>query len=425
MTYSKCLLALAMAFASDTSSFAKGVVEGQTSGATMKVGDGRIFPLSQCRSATAVTIPVRMISNLPIMPGRVNGSRLLNVILDTGAALSIVSPDVATEIGLKSTSSVAAGGFGQGDDQTLHLIDSANMVWGPDHAGLRLASERIAVLPIDYIGAQTGHPVDALFGSNVFQHFRVTVDYAHRSVSFISFQDTCTPSVGAIPIDIEGNVPVVEAEIGGNNGSLVKAKFVVDIGTTGAAILSKRFLEEHPELLAGHSLVAPPPFSAVGGKIEYKLVRLSRIRIGGHDLAGPVAAIPDQPTGILASPGVAGLLGGEILRRFTVTWDYRSRRMWLVPNARLHVPFEADASGLHLIAKGPSLARTYVDGVLAGSPAARAGVQAGDRIISSNGRRQPLWEMARVLMVPGAKVALLVERDGKLLRIIVPLANLV
>lgn len=396
-------------------------IEAVTSGLHEGLGSS----LSHCHPTAGVTIPVKMISNLPIMPGRVNGSRSLNVILDSGAALSVVSPEVANKMGLQSSTSIQAGGFGEGSDQTLRLVDSASLAWGPDDASIRLSNERIAVLPIDYIGAQIGHQIHALFGSNVFQSFRITLDYAHENVTFAPFDEPCTPDAAAIPIEIAGNVPIVEAEIAGRNGLLVKAKFVVDIGTTGAAILSKRFLDDHPALLEDAPLVVSPPFSAVGGKIESKLVRLSRLRIGGHDLDGPVAVIPDQPAGILASPGIAGLLGGEILRRFTVTWDYGSHRMWLVPNGRLHAPFEADASGLHLIAKGSKLAQIYVDAVLPRSPAALADVQVGDRIVSLNGRSQPLWGMMRDLMVPKTKVTLLVERNGKLLRITVLLAGLV
>ncbi len=379
----------------------------------------------KCRSTAEVTIPVDIVSNLPIMTGRVNGSQLLNVILDTGAALTVVSPEVAVRAGLKSDTSVAASGFGQGSDQTLRLVNSAALTWGPKNAGMRLSNERIAILPIDYIGAQIGHPVDALFGSNVFQHFRVTLDYARQKVSFAKFGEPCKPDAMAIPINTAGNVPTVEAAIAGSDGSLVTAKFVVDIGTTGAAIISKRFLDQHPGLLAGHALVVAPPFSAVGGDISSKLVRLSALRIGEFDLHGPVAVVPDQPTGVLASPGIAGLLGGEILNRFTVTWDYRSQRMWLIPNSRLNAPFEADASGLHLVAKGNALARIYVDAIVPGSPAALAGVRAGDRIVSINNRPRPLWEMMRALTGAGSTVTLSIERNGTLLRLPVALKKLV
>lgn len=380
---------------------------------------------TDCRPASEVTIPVQIISNLPIMVGRVNGSPSLNVILDTGAALSVVSPETAAKAGLKSGTPIAADGFGHGSDQTLRLVDAAALTWGLNDASMRLSSEQVAVLPIDYIGAQIGHQIDALFGSNVFQHFRVTLDYARKNVRFAPFDEPCTPGTVAIPIEIAGNVPIVEAAIASSDGSLIKAKFVVDIGTTGAAILSKRFLDEHPELLAGHALAVAPPFSAVGGEVSSKLVRLSSLRIGTFDLDGPVAVIPEQPTGVLANPAIAGLLGGEILNRFTVTWDYRSRRMWLVPNSRLNAPFEADASGLHLVAKGTALAQVYVDAIVPDSSAEHAGMKVGDRIVSINNRPLRLWEMMRDLSAAGSTVSLSVERNSKLLRIPVALARLV
>ena len=45
-------------------------------------------------------------------------------------------------------------------------------------------------------------------------------------------------------------------------------------------------------------------------------------------------------------------LGGTVLRRFKVIVDYPRQRVILEPNARLHDPFPADASGLVLTATG-------------------------------------------------------------------------
>jgi hypothetical protein len=75
------------------------------------------------------TIKVKVIDNLIVMPGYVNDSGRLNVVLDTGAGASvnILSPDCASKLKLISTSSVKAPGLGRGQDETLHLVSNAHL----------------------------------------------------------------------------------------------------------------------------------------------------------------------------------------------------------------------------------------------------------------------------------------------------------
>lgn len=360
----------------------------------------------------SITVPIELVFNLPFLPVRVNGSDTLNGILDSGAGLTVVDPHVASALGLLSAGSVKAGGFGQGTDQTLHLVDHANLSFGSPGKELSLSDQAIAVLPIDYIGSQTGHRTDALFGSNVFKNFRVTVDYARGKAVFASFNAPFHETGAAIPMDVSGNVPVVNVTLTGEHGAEVKTKFVVDIGTTGALIVSKQFMDAHPELSIGHKWAKAPSVSAVGGTIESKLIRLTGLTLGPFHLAYPIAVVPTQTAGVLAMPGVAGLLGGEVLNRFTVTWDYQHQQMWLVPNNRLHRRFEADASGLHLVARGTNLNEIYIDEVLAGSAADRAGLRAGDRIVEADGRTLHLWELGKILTHAGSVVSLTIARNG-------------
>ena len=363
-------------------------------------------------ASVSITVPIELVSNLPFLPVHVNGSDTLNGILDSGAGLTVVDPHVASALGLLSAGSIKAGGFGQGTDQTLHLVNHANLSFGSPGTELSLSDQTIAVLPIDYIGSQTGHRTDALFGSNLFKNFRVTVDYARGKAVFASFNAPFHAAGAAVPIDVSGNVPVVDVTLTGETGVEVKTKFVVDIGTTGALIVSKQFMDAHPELSTGHKSVKAPSVSAVGGTIESKLVRLTGLTLGPFHLASPIAVVPTQTAGVLAMPGVAGLLGGEVLNRFTVTWDYRRQQMWLLPNNRLHRPFEADASGLHLVARGTSLDEIYIDEVLSGSAADQAGLRAGDRIVKADGRALRLWELGKILTHTDRVVSLTIARDG-------------
>jgi regulator of sigma E protease len=75
--------------------------------------------------------------------------------------------------------------------------------------------------------------------------------------------------------------------------------------------------------------------------------------------------------------------------------------------------------------------RTYADkpvviaGVLKDSPAEKAGIQSGDRVVEFRGVKNPTWDrvLFELLFVsPGTKVPVTIERDGQLIQTTVPVA---
>jgi predicted metalloprotease with PDZ domain len=113
---------------------------------------------------------------------------------------------------------------------------------------------------------------------------------------------------------------------------------------------------------------------------------VASLRIGDVELKAPITALCGDSAGVFTANNDAwiGNIGGEILRRFTVIFDYQAKRMTLEPNASVADPFEADMSGLSITAQtGPS--HLIVDFVVPSSPASEAGVSAGDSLVTING----------------------------------------
>jgi predicted metalloprotease with PDZ domain len=145
-----------------------------------------------------------------------------------------------------------------------------------------------------------------------------------------------------------------------------------------------------------------------------KALRITGLDLGPFHLTGPVAAIPSSTVGALANPDVAGFIGAGILSRFTVDWDYEHKTMTLTPNHRYGEPFEADASGLRLVADEPDWKTIRVAAVSPGGPAAEAGLEAGDVLRSVNGKAPPLlYELRKLLEHPGSSVRVTILRSGK------------
>ena len=119
-----------------------------------------------------------------------------------------------------------------------------------------------------------------------------------------------------------------------------------------------------------------------GGAALGKLGRVQSVGIDDLTLNNLVADYSTQNAGALAAPFVAANIGGNLLRRFTVTFDYYNGTMTLVPNSGYAQLDTYERSGMFLIKKGDSI---LVVDARAGTPAAGAGIAKGDVITSVNG----------------------------------------
>ncbi len=388
------------------------------------------FLCSTCagqQSPSPVTVPTPIRLGLVFMQGEVNNSVPLSVVLDTGSSETIVSPSVVQAAGIGSNHTVEAAGIGKGSSQTLQILDDCELQWGNHPGELHLLHQQGASILIDYVSAGLGVRADAFFGSNLFLHYTITTDYERETTTFAPPGSGPAPPGIPFPIKIMSNVPYVEAIIEGENGKALTGLFLLDSGTAdakGAMILSKTFLNAHPGLIAEAHLVDAPAVTAVGGIIHSKLARVPHLILGPIHLSEVVAVVPDESSGVLAKANIAGFIGAGILRRFTVTWDYTHSLMFLLPNSGLEAPFETDASGTHLLSPGPKYQAVVIDSVLPNSPAALAGLEAGDEILSVDGVGDvPLWKVSDALRKAGTTVVLEVRRETTTLKIPLPLKS--
>ncbi len=307
---------------------------------------------------------------LTYIQASVNGSRPLTMVLDSGAFYTALQPGIAAELDVKASGTQQTTGLGA--NGTLQMVQNAALSF----AGETLTGQTISVLPLDYIDKEAGHKTEGLLGGKVFMKFEVLEDYRLHAITVVPpAQFTAPPGYTSIPVMISGNLALVELTIGGTDGKSVEGTFLIDSGTVGNMILMKRFTDANPSL-EPKKLIDISSVTAVGGKLEIASGKLELLRLGPysfHEL--PVAFLrsvnPSLPTTL------AGLLGSGILRKFDVIFDYPHGKLWLKPNADFSNPFPVMASGILLTVKPPRYNVVLVRDVLAGSPAAQAGVQPG------------------------------------------------
>lgn len=148
---------------------------------------------------------------------------------------------------------------------------------------------------------------------------------------------------------------------------------------------------------------APMRPSGLGGQGPIsRVVRAPSLALGGLAIERPLVTLhpPGQQTEVVGD-GVAGL---ALIRRFNLSIDAHARSLWVQPS-RQPAPRESyGLSGLWLDRSGDGAEVTAVG---TGSPAAEAGMQAGDRVIGQ-------WQevLRSIGRGPGTPVRLDIDRKG-------------
>ena len=294
---------------------------------------------AQARFADAAhraVIPVEVTARHVFVPVRVNGSDRGWFFLDSGAGASVVVKTWAEKIGLASEGSMRAVGAAG----TTSLALAKNVVLSLP--GVDLPMPTITVLDAAAGLPQLGRPWEGLLGYDVLSRLVVRVDYERQEITVFD-PAAFVPPTGAtsLPITFLGNWPLVPAKILLPDRPPIETKCFVDSGA-GGMMLSAPFTNANHVLEAVGATASSSIYGA-GGESKRFTGRIAGIQLGPDVLRNPVAGFsPDTKEGALASPDIGAIIGGEILQRFTVTFDYPHHRILLERNSRFDEPFTAD-----------------------------------------------------------------------------------
>lgn len=330
-----------------------------------------------------VSLPFWLTTNHIFVKGRIRDSKPLNVIIDTGAGGSVINSRTARDLGLMSVGKLGARGSGEGS-QDMGFIKDISLALGT------LSLENLTLIDVDmsHLEPQIGHTMDVILGYEILSRAVLDIDYSakiltlHRPDMF-----TYRGSGVSIPFTLQNNHPHIQADILLAGRAPIATTFMVDTGAGGALSLNKPFVNAHRvRETVDKVLEYPPEITGVGGMARRSEGRIKGLQMGGFDLRDIVVSFEESDIGGSASPNLAGLIGGDILKRFRVVFDYARQVMLLEPNERYHDPFIGDTNGLRLIAEAPDFKTKKVQRVLPDSPAAQAGIQTGDSLIAVDGK---------------------------------------
>jgi hypothetical protein len=364
------------------------------------------------------TFPFEFYRNAIWLEARVNGSRPLHVQFDTAAGSFVLNRSIAGELGLRVVTEFDQPNAGSGDNPTRISILPAARIELP---GLVLDLPQIAAVPLDDVARTYGTPIDGIVGYPIMARDVVTVDFDARTITFSDAATFEYSGPGTI-LPLEGpegvREPIVRARVTVPGAEPIEAALLVDEPHPHCLLFATPFSRAHnlpaaAEKVAGR-LVAGSA-TGVGGITPYQVGRIEALELGGVSIRRPTAAFAESRAGAFARTDIAGIIGGEILRRFRLIFDYPHRRLILERGKAFGDPFDWDASGMKLRTLAGDFHRFEVTSVLEGGPAAEAGVRQGDVITAIDGKPGSgwtLWDVECLLKKAQQEHVLDIDRRG-------------
>lgn len=368
--------------------------------------------------AARTVLPFELINNHVYARASVNGKGPFLFIFDTGG-LDLVTPTLARSLGLTTEGHFDGRGAGEGITDT-GFAKVAELRVG----NARLKDQTFFVLPLDDLSDIEGVDEQGMVGFETFRRFVTRFDYGAHTITLIDPKSFDPADAGTpVPFEFADHNPEVSGEFEG-----IRGKFHIDTGSRSEVTLNRPFVERnglrasHP---GGHDVVDG---WGVGGPSRAYVMRGASLKLGSVEIRDVVASAATQARGAFAGDDYQGNIGGGVLKRFVVTFDYAHQIMYLKPLAGPVADTGVfDRSGMWI---NRAQGGYKVVDVTASGPAQAAGVKVGDLITFIEGKPAStlaVYDARRRLRTaaPGTVIPITITRDGKVLPLRLTLRDLI
>jgi hypothetical protein len=298
--------------------------------------------------ATKTVVPFKLINNLVFVPIKVNGVEL-NFLLDTGVAETILfSLEEKKEFRYLNTKKITLRGLGS--QKSVEGLKSTNNTLAFSHMISRNHLLYIVLDPEFNFSSHVGIPVNGIIGYQFFRNNLVEIDYQHKKIIVYKHDKKNRLKVSkksaVLPIIVEKSKPYIFSNVIIDTG-IIPVKLLIDIGNSDALWL---FNNNRNDLQIPSKNFDDFLGKGFSGDIEGKRARIARFELGTFHFDSPLAAFPDSVSvkNVEMVPGRMGSVGGEIMRRFKVIFDYKNNELFLKKNNNFKSSFTYNRSGIEV-----------------------------------------------------------------------------
>jgi hypothetical protein len=323
--------------------------------------------------AHEATVPFHLWNNHIYADVSVNGSKPMTFIFDTGGH-SILAPATAKELGVKAMGSVSSSGGGD------NIATSGEaMVKSIAVGAASITDQPVTVLDTSPAGTEGANEM-GMVGYEFFARFITRFDYGAHTITFIDKKYFDPKTAGMpVPMRLYHQFPEI---LGSYDG--VPGRFGIDTGSRMPLLLNKAWAAKNGFPKAGTHTIEAQTGWGVGGPTHSVVFKGGTLKLGDVIIDHPLTMVSTDKGGAGSVESFPSNVGGGILKRYAVTFDYDNSTMYLKP-IQGHVEdldtFDKSGMWINAVAEG-----FKVIDITKGGPAEGAGLTKDDIITAINGK---------------------------------------
>lgn len=300
------------------------------------------------KNVDKVVIPFKFINNLIFIPIKVNGIEL-NFLLDSGVQETILfSMEDKKEVSFFNVEKITLRGLGS--EESIEGLKSGNNTL--EVKGLKYTNHLLYIV-LDQsfnLSYHIGIPVNGIIGYNFFKSNLVEINYERKRITVYRDKQKIRKKIENkfqhVPITIERSKPYITGSLV-LNAVEIPVKLLIDIGNSDALWL---FQNDSKMIKVPEKNFEDYLGKGFSGDVEGRRALIKKFTMSKFEFYNPIIAFPDTISirHVTMVKDRSGSVGSEILKRFTVVFDYPNQKMFLKKNGSFYTPFSYNKSGIEL-----------------------------------------------------------------------------
>lgn len=302
----------------------------------------------------------------------------LDFIFDTGASTAVLNTRVAEKLNISSDYQQSARGV---NGTKVYDIATGQKVSLND---IKITDVNLVLVDLIKLEEKTGRNIDGIIGFDILRRYITEFDFGKMEINLYSFKDRIEKinTFKKLPFRFNGPpIPVVDLTFKMVDNTNVSGSFLFDSGASLTALFNTPFAKrKNLKNKIGKSITLisrglnESSSNTYGSALE--------LEIGNFVFENFPIELAQSSKGVSGSRNFDGILGAEIIHRFDMVLNYKTKTIYLKPNSKFTKAFKFPMCGMSLSLVNNKI---VVDEIIEDSPDYESGIRIGDELISING----------------------------------------
>jgi hypothetical protein len=268
-------------------------------------------------SGTDARLITRITEGLFLTTVRIADREMSPFLIDTGASDIVL--DTATGLGVHLAS------WTEVDHPTFKRKVTKGILPTLEVGPLRFGNTVVGVMDLSFPSTFLEERLAGILGHPFFAQAIVEIDYPGSSIRCFDSKVYRLPRGEWIPLAFHGGRPLIGARMDGN----ISGQFLLDTGSNYAVLFSPEFVRRHA--LLDHRETRKHAVVGITERYDTLMGQIEWFEFAGRRFDRPVVHF--APTDLPRSfpTGVDGIIGQDLLKHFTVIFNYPESRVAFLP----------------------------------------------------------------------------------------------